>query len=135
MSKTSYYGSCHCGRVRLSAEIDLTAGASRCNCTVCTKTAWLNAIIKPAAFALITGEPDLASYAWGGKTATRYFCRHCGVQCFARGFLEQVGGDYVGVNVCCLDGVEVDEVPVRYWDGRHNNWQAGPQATPWRISA
>src|SRR5262245_25647623 len=84
MTATTYHGSCHCGRVKFTASIDLTTGATRCNCTVCTKTAVTAAIVSPAAFELTAGEAELSTYEWGGKTAVRYFCRHCGVHCFGR---------------------------------------------------
>ncbi len=91
-------------------------------------------IVKPVAFTLLAGEEHLAQYEWGGKTARRFFCRTCGVHCHAAGYLEQVGGDYVSFNVNCLDDVELTGLSIQHWDGRHNNWQAGPRATPWPIS-
>ena len=107
----------------------------RCNCTVCTKVATLGAIVKPAAFRLLSGERNLTAYEWGGKTAKRYFCKTCGVTCFGRGHLEQLGGDYVSVNLNALDDIDPAEVKVGYFDGRHNNWQAGLRDEPWPIRA
>ena len=128
-------GSCHCGAVRFEALLDLSNGGSRCNCSVCTKTAVTSAIVKPAAFTLLTDESALGTYAWGGKTATRFFCKSCGVHCFGRGFLAEVGGDYVAVNLNCVDDIDVNDLQVINWDGRHDNWQAGPRPTPWPIRA
>jgi hypothetical protein len=128
-----YRGSCHCGAVRFEVEADLAAGASKCNCSVCTKISQLGAIFKPGAFTLLAGESDLGEYQWGAKISRRFFCKHCGVHCFARGHLEQVGGDYVSINYNCLDGVELVDLKVTYWDGRHDNWAAGKRDTPWPI--
>ncbi len=128
-------GSCHCGAVRFEAEIDLSRGASRCNCSVCSKTAVTGAIVKPEAFVLLSGEASLGEYQWGGKISRRFFCKHCGVHCFGRGHLEQAGGDYVSINLNCLDDVDPANLKIQYWDGRHNNWGAGSRGTPWPISA
>jgi hypothetical protein len=125
-------GSCHCGAVKFEVSVDATSG-SRCNCTVCTKVGALSTIVKPDAFRLLAGEDQLSAYEWGFKTAKRYFCRHCGVSAFGRGYLEQLGGEYVSVNLNALDDVDPAHVKVGYWDGRHDNWAGGMRSAPWPI--
>jgi hypothetical protein len=127
-------GTCHCGEVRFEVALDAASG-SRCNCTVCTKTGVTGSIVKPDAFELLAGEAMLSTYEWGGKTSTRYFCKACGVHCFGKGFLAEVGGDYVSVNLNCIDDIDVAKTKVVYWDGRHDNWQAGPRPEPWPVFA
>jgi hypothetical protein len=129
----THAGSCHCGAVQFRVRADLGKGAGRCNCSICTKVAQLGGIVKPEAFELLSSEENLSSYEWGGRTSQRYFCKRCGIHCFARGNLAVLGGAYVSVNYNCLDGVELGDLPVIYWDGRHNNWAAGPRPTPWAI--
>jgi hypothetical protein len=41
----------------------------------------------------------------------------------------------VSVNVNCLDDVDPWQLSITYWDGRHDNWEAGPRPAPWPISA
>jgi hypothetical protein len=123
-------GSCHCGAVKFQVEIDATKG-SQCNCSICAKLGATGATVKPAAFRLLTGEASLGTYEWGAKISKRFFCKNCGVYCYGAGHLAQLGGDYVSVNLNCLDDVELSALKIAYWDGRHNNWQAGLRGTPW----
>jgi hypothetical protein len=126
-------GSCHCGAVRFEVEVDAGAG-TQCNCSICTKLAVLGGIVKPEAFVLVSGSESLSEYAWASKTGTRFFCKHCGVHCFGRGHLAVLGGDYVSINFNSLDDIDPRDTVVVHWDGRHDNWQAGPRSTPWPIS-
>jgi hypothetical protein len=128
-----FSGNCHCGAVRFEVELPADLRGSRCNCSICSRTAVTSAIVKPAAFELREGASALQSYAWGARISTRYFCKECGVHCYGKGFLEAVGGDYVAVNLNCVEGLEVSELEIMHWDGRHNNWQAGPRNSPWPV--
>jgi hypothetical protein len=130
---TEHTGSCHCGVVRFAVRADLTAGGSRCNCSICVRVGATGGIVKPDAFTLLAGEGSLSFYEWGHKISRRFFCKHCGIHCFGRGFLAEVGGDFVSVNYNCLENVELSELKVGYWDGRHNNWYGGLRDRPWPI--
>jgi len=127
--ESTYNGSCHCGAVRFEADIDFELGTAKCNCSICAKTRSWGAIIRPQAFRLISGESELSDYQFGPKLVHHYFCKHCGVRPFEKGFHESVGGDFYSVQVACLDGVAVDDIlagPVRYADGRNDNYLEAP---------
>jgi len=136
MSQTTRHeGGCHCGEVRFEVESDLAGTISRCNCTLCTKRNATTTIVKPAAFRLVAGEPSLGTYEWNGGSSKFHFCRRCGIHVFGSGDIPELGGAFVSVNVNCIDDIDPSTLTVVYWDGRHNNWQAGPRPTPWPVSA
>jgi hypothetical protein len=122
---TTYQGSCQCKRVKFEAEIDLSAGTTRCNCTSCFKRRWWGVIVKPAKFRALAGEGELVkvkeSKLPGG------FCKHCGILPYAFGEAAAWNdGDYVSINVAALDGVDhatLSKVPIKYLDGLHDTWE------------
>jgi hypothetical protein len=130
MLKT-YHGSCHCGAVRFEADIDLSQGTLRCNCSICLKMRYWPAIVKPAAFRFISGESDLTLYQFLTKRDKHMFCRHCGVHPFGIGVSPR-WGEFYSVNVTCLDDVseaELANAPITYLDGKNDNWETPPSET------
>jgi hypothetical protein len=118
MLKT-YRGSCHCKAIRFEADLDLSAGTSRCNCTFCSKSQFWGVLITPDAFRLLSGEEQLADYAPKGGHAR--FCKVCGVGAFFEG-TRPGHGPYVIVRVTALDDVELAGLKVSYMDGRSDTW-------------
>jgi hypothetical protein len=129
MRKT-YSGGCHCGAVRFEADVDISAGTGKCNCTICTKMRLWLVEVRPDAFRLLAGEADMTDYRGRSDVAHHLFCRHCGVRPFEWVDMPNMTGSrYYNVNVACLGGVDIDELmaaPVTYYDGLNDDWGSTP---------
>jgi hypothetical protein len=129
MLKT-YSGSCHCGAVRFEADLDLSAGTGKCNCSICTKIRLWLVNVKPEAFRLMTSEAELTDYQGANRVAHHLFCKHCGIHPFERiDAHNMTSEEYLNINVTCLESVDIDELmaaPVAYYDGRNDNWDSRP---------
>jgi len=130
--KMTYKGSCHCGRIRFEADIDLEAGTSRCNCSICSKRRYWGASVKPEDFRLLCEEAGIGDYQFGTMSGHHRFCLVCGVAPYGHGYVEEIGGAFVSINIACLDDMDpavLASLPVQYMDGLHNNWWNEPAET------
>ena len=130
MSLKHIFGSCHCGAVRYEADVDLSKGTFRCNCSICTKArAWFT-FAGGEQFHLLDGESNMSSYQWTppGRPSpglTYRFCKTCGVRIYATGDAEFMGGKFYALAVATFDNVTTDElaaVPLRFNDNRHDRF-------------
>lgn len=117
MSAKTYSGSCHCGAVRYDVELDLSQPVITCNCSMCTRMGSILSFVPAAQFHLRSGEDKLTDYQFNKKVIHHLFCSTCGIRSFARGAMPD-GSPIVAVNVRCLDGVELDRLETRPYDGK-----------------
>jgi hypothetical protein len=102
-------GSCHCGAVRFEIETDFPE-LTTCDCSICKKKNALMVKVHESKFRLLAGQDALTEYQFHTKTARHYFCRVCGIYPFHR---KRVTPDNLGINVQCLEGANLEGVPVR----------------------
>jgi hypothetical protein len=112
----TYTGGCHCGRVRFEIDTDL-ASVIDCNCSLCQKRGVLWTYVGSARFRLLSGEDALADYQFNRKLIHHLFCRSCGVGAFSKGESEDGSIGY-GINVRCLDDVDVGALTLTPYDGK-----------------
>lgn len=108
-------GSCHCGRVSYEADADLSQVLS-CNCSICRKRGLLLTFVPADKFRLKSGRDALIDYQFNKKVIHHLFCPTCGVEAFGRGIAPD-GTPKVALNVRCLDGVDLDTLELRKFDG------------------
>lgn len=114
---TTHHGSCHCGAVRYTAEVDLSQPVIACNCSICGRSGWLLSFIPAASFQLEAGADSLTDYQFNRKHIHHTFCKVCGVRPFSRGATPD-GKEMIAVNVRCLDGVDPSTLEVKPFDGK-----------------
>ena len=137
MALKTYSGSCHCGAVRFQADIDLSAGSNRCNCSVCSKARSWFVLVPPERFRLTQGTEVQTEYHWtppgrAGSNLHYYFCSKCGIRTAGRGEHGPNGGPFFFVALAALDDVEAEELvsgKIRYVDGRHDRYDRAPTDT------
>src|SRR3954453_3363840 len=72
---TTYQGSCHCGAVRYSVEVDLTQPVMACNCSMCGRSGTLLAFVPTAKFKLEQGSDALTDYLFNKENIHHLFCK------------------------------------------------------------
>lgn len=112
----TYSGSCHCGRIAFEVEGDLGEVMS-CNCSICQRKGALMWFVPRASLRLKTTDEAAASYGFGKHRIRHRFCPTCGIHPYGEG-TDPAGNAMAAVNVRCLDGIDVESLPVRHFDGR-----------------
>ena len=128
----THSGGCHCGRVRFEVDAPAEIDAHLCNCSICSKTAYLHLVVPRDRFRLLSGENDLATYTFNTGVAKHYFCSICGIYTHHQ---RRSNPQEYGVNVACLDGVSPFDFPeVIVNDGVNHSSDAGSGVTAPPVS-
>ncbi len=111
----TYSGSCHCGDIQFEIVSDLR-NPGVCNCSYCVRRGTIGLYVALEDFTLKSGGESLGEYRFRTRTAAHYFCRRCGISVF--GHYSWKGQERYGVNLGCLEGVDVYALEPRLNDGR-----------------
>lgn len=115
--KETYQGSCHCGKVKFEVDMDLDH-VRVCDCTLCRKRGALNHRVGDSDLRISTSLDELTLYRWHTRTARDYFCPTCGILPFRR---PRTAPEVWTVNVRCLEGVDLDSIPIDHVYGSKLN--------------
>lgn len=111
-----YQGSCHCGRVAFEVEGEIQ-GAMSCNCSICHPKGWLLWLVPRESLTLRTPDEAASTYTFNRHVIKHRFCPTCGINPYGEGPSPD-GQAMAAVNVRCLQGVDIETLPVQKFDGR-----------------
>lgn len=109
-------GSCHCGNVAFEVEGDVD-GALSCNCSICTKKAWLLWFVPRDNLTLHGPEDSVRTYTFNKHAIKHHFCPNCGIHPFGEGSDPQ-GNPVAVINLRCLEDIDISAIPIQEFDGR-----------------
>lgn len=127
----TYYGSCHCRRIKFTANTTIGKVVS-CNCSICTKKGVLHHRVMPKQFSIIEGKEFLYLYKFDTKEANHYFCKTCGIQPFSN---PRAAPNMYSIKVRCLDDFDLETEPYEIvkFDGR--NWEEAVKSLNEKLSS
>ena len=111
-----YQGSCHCGHIAFEVEGDLT-GAMACNCSMCQRKGSLMWFVPRDSLKLQTPDENASTYTFNKHVIRHRFCATCGVHPYGEA-PDPKGNAMAAINIRCLEGVELEKIPVTHHDGR-----------------
>lgn len=111
-----YKGSCHCRKIAFEVEGEID-GAMACNCSMCSRKGSLLWFTSRSNMKLLTPEEDIGTYLFNKHVIRHRFCPVCGIHPYAEG-TDPKGNATAAINIRCLEGIDLEKVPVQHFDGR-----------------
>ncbi|MHA6723106.1 GFA family protein [Sphingomonas sp. RS2018] len=112
----AYSGSCHCGAVAFTVDMEPPTTAMSCNCSHCRRKGFLLTFVPGDVFAVTRGEESLTDYHFNRHAITHRFCTICGAQPFAAGKTPD-GAATAAVNLRCEPDLDLDALEIQKVDG------------------
>jgi len=119
----THSGGCHCGRVRFEVLAPGQIEVLDCNCSMCSKFAYLHWIVPADSFKLLSGGEALSTYTFNTGVAKHLFCSVCGVKSF---YIPRSHPDCMSVNARCVDAGTIESMSIEPFEGR--DWEKGRAA-------
>jgi hypothetical protein len=111
-----YKGSCHCGRIAFEVDGEI-AEVTSCNCSMCQRKGTLMWFVPRRTLRLLTPPENMSTYLFNKHVIRHRFCPSCGIHPFGEGVAPS-GDEIAAINVRCLDGVELEALKVKHFNGR-----------------
>jgi hypothetical protein len=111
-----YKGSCHCGKVTFEAQGEIKE-ALACNCSICGRKGSLLWFVPRDQLRVLTPEGEIGTYTFNKHIIKHHFCKTCGIHPYAEG-VDPKGNSVGAINIRCLEGINLESIPVKHFDGR-----------------
>ena len=111
-----YRGTCHCGKIAFEVE-GLIEKAMACNCSICSRKGSLLWFVPREQLTVHAADENIGTYQFNKKIIQHCFCRTCGIHPYAEG-MDPNGQAIAAINIRCLDGLDLEIIPVQQFDGR-----------------
>jgi hypothetical protein len=125
MSKKLFHGSCHCGKIKFQANIDLSKESGKCNCTFCRKTSFWSSKVGIEDFKLSEGEENKKIYTNSPEYGYYVFCDHCGTRLYGYSPKTEWSEEGYSIRIQTLDDISIEEMnsmPIKYYNGIDDTW-------------
>ena len=109
-------GSCHCGNVAFEVDGDIDR-ALACNCSMCQRKGSLLWFTPRENLKLLSPEDAAATYTFNKHAIRHRFCATCGIHPYAEA-IDPKGNPTAAINIRCIEGIDLDAIPVKHFDGR-----------------
>lgn len=111
-----YQASCHCGKVAVEFEGEIKEVIS-CNCSICQRKGSLLWFMPRAELKLLSPDDAASTYLFNKHRIRHRFCGTCGIHPYAEA-VDSKGNLNAAINVRCVEGIDLDTLAIKHFDGR-----------------
>lgn len=125
MLKKLFHGSCHCGKIKFQANLDLTQETIKCNCTFCRKNSNWNIKVKDEDFKILEGQDYFSKCSSDPQIGEYIFCKLCGNMPFGITKKSEWTEKGASIKISSLDDISANELTlfkVNYYNGKDDTF-------------